>query len=153
MRDQQPANNLLSIASAEWIQALQNFSKAVFVLHAGPPVVWVGLFGDANLTTGCVRLPFSSDRHAFSATGPAISFFISSSAASCRPTPARSPRMNASQHLVTHECMNCGQHHPLHLVRQILPAENTPEGEAEVLVCPCCGSYDVHQLEAVRDEH
>lgn len=33
--------------------------------------------------------------------------------------------MNASQHLVTHECMNCGQHHPLHLVRQILP-QRTP---------------------------
>lgn len=96
---------------------------------------------------------FSSDRHAFSATGPAISFFISSSAASCRPTPARSPRMTTSQHLVTHQCMNCDQHHPHHLVRQVLPAENTPEGEAEVLVCPCCGSYDVHQLEAVRDEH
>ena len=61
--------------------------------------------------------------------------------------------MNASQHLVTHECMNCDQHHPHHLVRQVLPAENTPEGEAEVLGCPCCGSYDVHQLEAIRDEH
>lgn len=61
--------------------------------------------------------------------------------------------MTTSQHLVTHQCMNCGQHNPHHLVRQVLPAENTPEGEAEVLVCPCCGSYDVHQLEAVRDEH
>lgn len=29
MRDQQPANNLLSIASAEWIQALQNFCQIV----------------------------------------------------------------------------------------------------------------------------
>lgn len=61
--------------------------------------------------------------------------------------------MTTSQHLVTHQCMNCGRHHPHHLVRQVLPAENTPEGEAEVLVCPCCGSYDVHQLEAVFDEH
>lgn len=48
--------------------------------------------------------------------------------------------MNTSQHLVTHQCMNCGQHHPYHLVRQILPAENTPEGEAEVLVCPAAGA-------------
>ncbi|MHA5860808.1 hypothetical protein ACVSMD_00225, partial [Pseudomonas aeruginosa] len=47
---------------------------AVVLVHAGPPVVWVGLFGDANLTTGCVRLPSSSDRHAFSAAGPATSF-------------------------------------------------------------------------------
>lgn len=61
--------------------------------------------------------------------------------------------MNTSQPLVTHQCMNCDQHHPHHLVRQVLPAENTPEGEAEVLVCPCCGSYDVHQLEAIFDEH
>ncbi|MCT7339637.1 hypothetical protein N5K55_21875 [Pseudomonas aeruginosa] len=44
--------------------------------------------------------------------------------------------MNTSQPLVTHQCMNCDQHHPHHLVRQVLPAENTPEGEAEVLVCP-----------------
>ncbi|MBG4115508.1 hypothetical protein I5F41_33725, partial [Pseudomonas aeruginosa] len=51
--------------------------------------------------------------------------------------------MTTSQHLVIHQCMNCDQHHPHHLVRQVLPAENTPEGEAEVLVCPCCGSYDV----------
>ncbi len=43
--------------------------------------------------------PFSSDRHAFSATGPATSFFISSSAASCRPTPARSIAMTESNEL------------------------------------------------------
>ena len=35
--------------------------------------------------------------------------------------------------------MNCDQHHPHHL-RQVLPAENTPEGEAELLVCPAAAA-------------
>jgi len=29
------------------------------------------------------------------------------------------------------------------------PAEHTPEGEAEVLVCPVCGSYDPVPLSEV----
>jgi len=35
-------------------------ANAAFVFfHAGPPVVWVGLVGTADLTTGCVRHPFA----------------------------------------------------------------------------------------------
>lgn len=48
-----------------------------------------------------------------------------------------------------HDCRGCGRHFPLHQVRQVHPAEHTPEGEAEVLVCPVCGSYDIERLEEV----
>ena len=54
-------------------------------------------------------------------------------------------------HLITHGCLNCGRHFALHQVRQVHPAEHTPEGEAEVLVCPVCGSYDVEPLQEVPD--
>lgn len=53
---------------------------------------------------------------------------------------------------LTHDCRGCGRHFELHQVRQVRqvhPAEHTPEGEAEVLVCPVCGSYDIEQLEEV----
>lgn len=43
MRDQQPANNLLSIASAEWIQALQNFCHHGRVYDGSTANAW--LFG------------------------------------------------------------------------------------------------------------
>jgi DNA-directed RNA polymerase subunit RPC12/RpoP len=52
-------------------------------------------------------------------------------------------------HLITHGCLNCGRHFALHQVRQVHPAEHTPEGEAEVLVCPVCGSYDPVPLSEV----
>lgn len=51
--------------------------------------------------------------------------------------------------LITHDCRGCGRHFPLHQVRQVHPAEHTPEGEAEVLTCPVCGSYDIERLEEV----
>lgn len=50
---------------------------------------------------------------------------------------------------LTHHCRNCDAHHPRHQVRQCIPAENTPEGEVEVMVCPICGSYDLEQLQEV----
>lgn len=50
---------------------------------------------------------------------------------------------------ITHDCRGCGRHFSLNQVREVHPAEHTPEGEAEVLVCPVCGSYDIEQLEEV----
>lgn len=52
-------------------------------------------------------------------------------------------------HPITHECRGCGRHFSLHNVRRVYPAEHTPEGEAEVLVCPVCGSYDIEPLVAI----
>lgn len=60
-------------------------------------------------------------------------------------------------HSITHDCRGCGRHFALQQVRQVRqvrqvhPAEHTPEGEAEVLVCPVCGSYDIEQLEEVAN--
>jgi hypothetical protein len=59
-------------------------------------------------------------------------------------TPLRS-------HPITHGCRGCDRHFALHQVRQVHPAEHTPEGEAEVQVCPVCGSYDVEPLQEVPD--
>lgn len=56
-------------------------------------------------------------------------------------------------HLVTHTCRGCDRHFPLHLVRQVHPAEHTPEGEIEVLVCPACNSYDIELLKEVASGH
>lgn len=50
---------------------------------------------------------------------------------------------------ITHNCRGCDRHFPLHQVREVHPAEHTHEGEAEVLVCPVCGSYDIEQLKEV----
>ncbi|MFI8556390.1 hypothetical protein [Pseudomonas putida] len=50
---------------------------------------------------------------------------------------------------ITHGCRSCARHFALHQVRQVHPAEHTPEGEAEVLVCPVCGSYDLDPLQEV----
>lgn len=47
-------------------------------------------------------------------------------------------------HPITHACHSCGRHFALHQVRQ-----GAPEGEAEVLVCPVCGSYDLDPLSEV----
>jgi len=52
-------------------------------------------------------------------------------------------------HPITHACRSCGRHFALHQVRQVHSAEHTPEGEAEVLVCPVCGSYDLDPLSEV----
>ncbi|MBA6133891.1 hypothetical protein [Pseudomonas juntendi] len=46
-------------------------------------------------------------------------------------------------HPITHACRSCDRHFSLHQVRQVHPAEHIPEGEAEILVCPVCGSYDL----------
>lgn len=54
---------------------------------------------------------------------------------------------------VTHGGSNCGRHFALHQVRQVHAAEHTPEGEAEVLTCPVCGSYDIERLEEVDNAH
>jgi len=51
--------------------------------------------------------------------------------------------------VITHTCLGCDRHFPLHLVRQVQPAEHTPEGEAEVLVCPVCNSYDIELFKEV----
>lgn len=56
-------------------------------------------------------------------------------------------------HPVTHGCNSCDRHFALHQVRQVHPAEHTPEGEAEVLTCPVCGSYDIKRLEEVDNVH
>lgn len=55
-------------------------------------------------------------------------------------------------HPITHDCRNCGRHFPLQQVRQVHPAEHTAEGEAEVLVCPVCGSYDIEPLVGVAND-
>ena len=47
---------------------------------------------------------------------------------------------------ITHDCRGCGRHFSLNQVREVHPAEHTPEGEAEVLVCSVCGSYDIEPL-------
>lgn len=52
-------------------------------------------------------------------------------------------------HPISHDCRGCGRHFDLQDVRQVYPAEHIPEGEAEVLVCPVCGSYDIEPLVAV----
>lgn len=54
-------------------------------------------------------------------------------------------------HPITHGCGGCGRHFALNLVRQVHPAEHTPGGEAEVLVCPVCDSYDIELLLEVPD--
>ena len=54
-------------------------------------------------------------------------------------------------HPITHGCRSYDRHFALHQVRQVHPAEHTPEGEAEVLVCPVCCSYDVEPLQEVHD--
>lgn len=50
---------------------------------------------------------------------------------------------------LTHMCRSCGRHFSLYQVREVHAAEHTPEGEAEVLVCPVCGSYDLDPLSEV----
>lgn len=56
-------------------------------------------------------------------------------------------------HPITQGCRGCGRHFQLHQVRQVHPAEHTAEGEAEVLVCPVCGSYDIEPLKEVDSAH
>lgn len=48
--------------------------------------------------------------------------------------------MNTSQPLVTHQCMNCDQHHPHHLVRQVLPAENTQKEKPSCWFAPAAAA-------------
>ncbi|MCV6415678.1 hypothetical protein OFL30_33945, partial [Pseudomonas aeruginosa] len=55
MRDQQPANNPPSIASAEWIQALQNFC------HRGR--VYDGSAANAWLLDACLLVPSAALIH------------------------------------------------------------------------------------------
>lgn len=57
-------------------------------------------------------------------------------------TPVQSP-------VLTHMCRSCCRHFPLHQVREVHAAEHTPEGEAEILVCPICSSYDIELLKEV----
>ncbi|ETK13600.1 MULTISPECIES: hypothetical protein [Pseudomonas] len=54
-------------------------------------------------------------------------------------------------HPITHGCRGCDRHFALHQVQQVHLAEHTPEGEAEVLACPVCGSYDIEPLQEAHD--
>lgn len=47
----------------------------------------------------------------------------------------------------THCCGNCNRHFRLHQVRVIRPAPEQPDGEVELLVCPCCDSYDIETMQ------
>lgn len=47
----------------------------------------------------------------------------------------------------THCCGNCKRHFQLNQVRVIHAAPDQPEGEVELLVCPCCDSYDIETMQ------
>lgn len=49
----------------------------------------------------------------------------------------------------THWCVSCRKHYTRHQVRQIVPAEHDPDSEAELLICPNCGSDDVEELQEI----
>lgn len=49
----------------------------------------------------------------------------------------------------THWCVSCGKHYTRQQVRQTLPAEHTPDGEVELLICPHCGSDHVEELQEI----
>lgn len=46
----------------------------------------------------------------------------------------------------THWCGNCNRHFQLNQVRVIHPVPEQPDGEVELLVCPCCNSYDIEKM-------
>lgn len=50
---------------------------------------------------------------------------------------------------ISHWCRHCDSHHPKHQVRGAVPA--SPDGEADVLICPTCNSYDIEELLEVPD--
>jgi hypothetical protein len=67
---------------------------------------------------------------------------------------ARSLRMTSqSTHPITHWCSNCDGHFQLNQVRHCVPVPESALGEAEVLHCPTCGSYQIEKLLEADAQH
>lgn len=47
----------------------------------------------------------------------------------------------------SHWCASCNRHFQLNQVRVIRPAPEQPEGEVELMVCPCCDSFDIQTMQ------
>lgn len=56
-------------------------------------------------------------------------------------------------HPITHWCSNCDAHFRLDQVRLCVPAPESALGEAEVLQCPTCSSYEIEKLLEAGAQH